>query len=120
MSVDLLLDKNHDLALSERGDAILVDGQRQIAQQIEITLLTFLGEWFLDTTFGIPYFESILVKAPNRAEIESIIRAKIRDVPGVVNVPIVDVQVDAQQRTAVIEARNITTNEGTFSVLVSR
>lgn len=120
MSIDLMLDSAHDLALSRGNDAVLVDGQKQIAQQIEITLLTFLGEWFLDTSFGVPYFESILVKAPNRAEIESIIRAKIRDVPGVINVPMVDVQIDAVQRHARIEARGITTNEGLISVMTSR
>ena len=52
-----------------------------------ITLKTFLGEWFLDNTHGVPYLENILVKNPNRAEMEAILRAKIKAVPNVVGVP---------------------------------
>lgn len=33
-----------------------------VAQRLKIRLLTFQEEWFLDTTYGVPYFQRILGK----------------------------------------------------------
>ena len=70
MSVDLKLGGNHDLDLCR---LTLADGAERVRQQIKVTLLTFLGEWFLNTDHGVPYFEQILKKAPSRAAIEAVI-----------------------------------------------
>lgn len=113
MSVDIGLDpKTHDLPTQP----VLIGGQKRIAQQIKVHLLTFLGEWFLDTTFGVPYFESILIKSPRRAQVESIIRAKIKSVPGVLRVPSIQVKIDNETRESVIEVMNIETVHGNVSV----
>lgn len=86
MSVDLKLDASHDLDFADER-LHFVAGEQRIRQQVVITLKTFLGEWFLDNTHGVPYLEHILVKNPNRAEVEAILRAKIKAVPNVVGVP---------------------------------
>lgn len=112
--IDLLLDDKHDLVL----DARLVAGIERVRQQVKVTLLTFLGEWFLDTGFGVPVLDKILVKSPRRAEVEAIIRAKIRDVPGVKSVPRVDVRIDHQTRRAEIVLGGIETEYGQISVKV--
>lgn len=98
MALDLTLTADHDLDLDLLGRASLVDGAERIAQQIKITLLAFLGEWFLDTTFGVPYFDSVLVKSPDRSGIEAIFRARIRDVPGVLQVRALQLQIERQLR----------------------
>ncbi|MGE6916681.1 hypothetical protein [Achromobacter kerstersii] len=98
MALDLALSADHDLDLDLLGRTSFVDGAERIAQQIKTTLLTFLGEWFLDTTFGVPYFEDVLVKSPNRASIEAIFRARIRAVPGVARVRGLELQVERQLR----------------------
>ena len=61
-----------NLALGPSGDIIVSGGQLQlvsdqpaIAQAIDCALSTFLGEWFLDRSVGVPYFQNILVKNPN-------------------------------------------------------
>lgn len=79
----MLTGDTHDLKINRAGDLLLVDGAARVAQQVKVTLLTFLGEWFLDTDFGVPYIESILVKNPKMAAINAILRARIIDVPGV-------------------------------------
>ena len=98
MALDLALSADHDLDLDLLGRTSFVDGAERIAQQIKTTLLTFLGEWFLDTTFGVPYFDDVLVKSPNRASIEAIFRARIRDVPGVARVRGLELQIERQLR----------------------
>ena len=60
-----------------------INGADKVAQQIKITLLAFLGEWFLDVTFGVPYLEEILVKSPRLAVVETILRSHINNVPHV-------------------------------------
>lgn len=118
MGWDLKLDGRHDLALSRDQDLVLVGGADRIRQQITVTLGTFLGEWFLDETWGVPYLEKIMVKAPSRAEIENIVRAKVRDVPGVIAVPTVQVEVDAPARRGRITLPDIETDEGLITVSV--
>ncbi|MFY1894735.1 hypothetical protein ACOTCN_12180 [Achromobacter xylosoxidans] len=78
MTIDLALSDNHDLALDLVGRASLIDGAAKVAQQIKVTLLAFLGEWFLDTSFGVPYFEEVLVKTPTRVEVQSPLPAGCR------------------------------------------
>lgn len=119
MSIDIKLDPlTHDVALSKTNDLVLIDGAERIRQQIKVTLLTFFGEWFLDTTFGVPYFEVILIKNPRRAEIENVLRQKVRDVPGVSAVPSVEIEIDATTRQGRITLEGIETEEGLVTVQV--
>ncbi len=80
---DVKLSGTHDIEISADNDLLLVGGAGRIRQQIKVTLLTWLGEWFLDTRFGVPYLERVLKKNPNFSHIRGIIRGKILAVPGV-------------------------------------
>lgn len=120
MTWDLQLNGRHDLALSAEQDLVLIDGAARIRQQITVTLMTFLGEWFLDQSWGVPYLEKIMVKAPNRAEIENIVRAKVRAVPGVVAVPMVQIELNAIARRARITLPEIQTDAGPLTVTVTQ
>src|SRR5690625_3714768 len=96
MSFDLVLGAGRDIDFH----AGQKDGLARVRQPIEITLLTFRGEWFLDTGWGVRYLDRILIKSPRRAEIESIIRARVMDVPGVVSVPMIEIEIDNATRAA--------------------
>lgn len=112
MSADLKLGGNHDLDLCR---LTLADGAQRVQQQIKVTLLTFLGEWFLDTEHGVPYFEQVLKKAPSRATVEAVIRAKVKDVPGVVSISDMRLLMDAPGRRLAIQAK-AQTNEGLVEI----
>ena len=106
MSYDIQLDTvTHDLMIVG-GDLQLIDEARRVAQQIKVTLLAFLGEWFLDTSFGVPYLEEILVKNPKWATVNAILRARIMDVPGVQRVRRLDLEIarSSRQLTVTFEA----------------
>lgn len=80
--LDLALNaKTHDLIID--GDVIFIDNAERVAQQIKIQLLTFLGEWFLDITHGVPYLEYVLIKNPNFTLIRELFREQILKVDGV-------------------------------------
>lgn len=95
--IDLKLDSQHDLLFKD-GKLVLVSGANLVAQRIKVTLLTFLGEWFIDTTIGIPYLEQVLVKPADKTKIENIFRKKILSVSGVKKVQSVDTLINRSER----------------------
>ena len=95
--LDLALNaKTHDLALN--SDVMFIDNAERVAQQIKIQLLTFLGEWFLDVTHGVPYLNYVLVKNPNFTLIRELFREQILKVNGVSNLVSIDIDFNSATR----------------------
>ena len=80
---DIKLDANGDMFLDDSGSIVLVTGDEAIAQQLSIRFKFALGEWFLDTRIGVPYFQEILVKNPNLTRVRGIYRQLITSTPGI-------------------------------------
>ncbi len=77
---DLELDtETHDLVI-ENGDLKLLNDEPKVVRQtLTINLLFFQGEWFLDLEYGVPYFQSILVKGATKDLVDSLLRRAILD-----------------------------------------
>lgn len=100
--VDIALNAtSHDIIIKD-GDFLLIDDAERVAQQIKVKLLTLLGEWFLDTTWGVPYLEYILIKQPNRALIYQILREQILSVDDVKGLNSLDLGYDVRKRTLMV------------------
>lgn len=86
--------KTHDLALDLSdplgADLVLISDAEGVAQQIKMALLLWTGEWFLDTSVGVPYQSSIFIKNPDLSTIRSILTATIAAVPHVIVVDYLD------------------------------
>lgn len=81
--MDLALDPaTYDLAVTNY-DLSLNTGLPLMQQRLKQSLWFFLGEWYLDITDGVPYYQNILVKAPVQLTVESTLKAAILDTPGV-------------------------------------
>ena len=78
-----------DIYLDANGDLALVDDGEEVAQHVKQRLDFFQGEWFLDQSLGLPWFQEILNARrynnaiSNRAYAESFIKAEILETPGV-------------------------------------
>lgn len=105
---DLVLSRlDHDMMFSPKvmGDGStryefwIFDSADRVAQQIKINLLSFLGEWFLDNTYGVPYLEDILIKNPRMTTVETIMRNHINSVPNVTSVDALSLDWDRRGRT---------------------
>ena len=70
------LNKCNDLFL-ENGSIATIDAGDQVVQHVRTRLLTYLEEWFLDTTAGLPYFQQIFIKPANLTLTEAVIRNEI-------------------------------------------
>lgn len=98
--LDLALNaKSHDLIVNN-ADLMVIDNAERVAQQIKVQLLTWRGEWFLDTTHGVPYLDYILVKNPSIELIRSIFREQIMSVDDVSDV--VDIEIDYDVKTRIM------------------
>jgi len=49
-----------DYSFGQGSDNYLVDSRAAVAQEVQTTLLLFQGEWFLDTTVGVPWFTQVV------------------------------------------------------------
>lgn len=87
--MDLLVEKDRNK--SNFGDMIFVNGGCPItanfvdavAQRVFILLRTFQDEWYLNTTTGVPYLQSILGYKVPIGTVDRIIQEKILQEEGV-------------------------------------
>jgi hypothetical protein len=119
--VDIALDPStHDLLLSPGGELSLTSGVPQAAaQRITIRLALFLGEWFLDTSAGVPYFQQILTQAPDDGTLRTLFRKHIEADPYVVAVTRVTVSIDRTTRVLSVSFDAQLTDGSELTVLIS-
>jgi len=78
-----------------------------------------LGEWFLDTDVGVPWFRDILIKKPSFVVVQEVLKDTILDTPGVLEITKFQFDFNSTTREAELEF-SCQTDEGTidFSQLV--
>jgi hypothetical protein len=101
--IDLLLTDDLELDLTN-GSLSTATDSTQIAQHVLARLRTFLGEWTFDTSAGVPYYEEILVKAPDLSVVDGYLKAAILGTPGVVELVSYSSVLDVGTRTLTVEA----------------
>lgn len=80
---DLKLDSDHDIYVGTY-DLELVESVEVVSQDVLVRLQFFLGEWFLDTRLGVPYFEKILGHKPRLTALKELFRKVIVSTPGMI------------------------------------
>ena len=81
---DIALDVNtSQIGLTSTKDLGLVYDKAAIRQTVLMKLRTFQGEWFLDKSVGVPYFQEILGKNAKIEAITAVFSDAILEVPGV-------------------------------------
>lgn len=72
----------NDIFLNGNRISVNQDAE-QVAQKVKTKLLFYQGEWFLDITVGVPYFQQVFVKPALIGTIESLIKSQIINTEGV-------------------------------------
>ena len=84
MSNTLLLDTvAWDLLLDAQGNIAMATNPYALAQDAASQIKLFLGEWWYDTTQGVPYFSQILGQPPSTAVLKAQLARAALTVPGV-------------------------------------
>lgn len=81
----------------------ILKGAPAVVQKVRIRFKFFLGEWFLDTRLGVPYFQNILIKNPDPSVISAIFKKVLRTTPGVTAVRTFDATLDRVARRLTVD-----------------
>ncbi len=100
---DLALTAYDELKVTD-GDLSLVSETDQVAQHLRTRLHLFFNEWIFDPGSGVKYIEEVLVKSPDLAIVDGLIKATILDTPGVAELTSYSSSFDGSARVLTISA----------------
>lgn len=107
-------DDNGDYTFGQGDDTWLINSPEAVAQAIKTRFELWYGQWFLDTTEGTPWIQSVLGK--QRPEIYNLaIRQRILDTAGVSSITAFDTTVNTSTRRVTFTA-TVETLYGTTTV----
>lgn len=85
--MDLKLDESIHDCIWENGPltkaGVTSPFTETVAQRLKILLLSFVGDWFWDTTYGIPYHQDVLGRKTSKERVDLIFQQAILSEPGV-------------------------------------
>ncbi|MCA6999479.1 hypothetical protein [Dickeya solani] len=107
-------DTDGDYTFGRGDDTWLINTPETVAQAIKTRFLLWYGQWFLDTTTGTPWIQSVLGK--QRPEIYNMaIRRRILETSGVSSITDFNTTVDGNTRRVTFAA-TVETIYGTTTV----
>ncbi|MDO9417043.1 hypothetical protein [Pararhizobium sp.] len=99
----------NDLYLATDGNLAMVTGALAVGQHVRQRLSTFEGEWFLDTTAGVPWLNEILGRGYDPALAESVVKAEILDTDAVTEITTFSVGFNRASRGLIIRGVEVLT-----------
>ncbi len=84
--MDIQLGENHDIEIVDGDFKLTPTEQLSIRQKLIIKLLSYQGDWFLNSGEGLPYFTSILGKNRSKETIDTIYKRAILSTEGVLEI----------------------------------
>lgn len=88
----------------------LTTGAEAIRQHLQCRFRLFLGEWFLDTSQGVPWFTEILKKQQTFSVVREILKKVILETPGVISITKFNFDFEPTERTATLEFACLSTD----------
>ena len=116
MSCFLLLPSG-DLDLS-LGSIQITQAQQEILQTIRAAVREFAGEWFLDSSRGLPFFTVILQKGTDQDVITNLFKNAVLAVDGVIEVGSASLAVDARGRSGTLTLAQVKTIHGNITTSI--
>lgn len=87
-----------DLRISGTRIAKLATFGDAVAQAVSVALSWWRGEWFLDTSRGVPYLDEVFATGVSEASVEAILKREALKVDGVKRVIECTVTIDRSRR----------------------
>jgi len=109
--MDLLMDIDgtRDLIFTNGKCPVTTFPVQAVAQRLFIRLRTFKGEWFFNTTYGVPYFQRVFRKT-NKAAVDAIFQDQILSENGVKRITQFSSTLDVANRKYSLNFRVLTTD----------
>jgi hypothetical protein len=99
----------NDVFLEEDGNLAFVYDAEAVGQHGRQRLKTFRGEWFLDTTAGVPWLDQLMGKRFNPALGEALVKAELLETDGITGISSFSVSFDNARRNLIIREIEVTT-----------
>lgn len=110
----------NDLQMTKNGDLAIfgfdVHTTDSIEQAILIKLRWFFAEWVYNRSYGVKWFEKVLIKNPSKLIVRRMLEDAILSVDGVVSVQDMTLSIHSRQRVARISFKVIT-NQGKIDMM---
>lgn len=97
-----LNEATNDLFLSSDGNLATVTDAEAVGQHGRQRLQTHAGEWFLDTTCGVPWLSQILGRSADPALAEAVVKAELLETDGIEEITSFSVSFDQGTRGLII------------------
>lgn len=111
--IGIALDKEtNDVFLDAEGNLAMAFDAEAIGQHARQRVQTFAGEWYLDTTAGLPWVEQILGKRYDPALAEAVVKAEILNTDGVTEITSFSIAFDRSSRGVFIREVEVGTEYG--------
>jgi len=97
-----------DIDVDVLGQVRLTRGLREeVSQRLATSLQFFLGEWFLDTRLGVPYYRDVLVRAPDMGAIKALLSDVVVADPGVEALIRMDLRLERETRVLMVDCEAV-------------
>ena len=110
----------NDLQMTKNGDLAIfgfdVHTTDSIEQAILIKLRWFFAEWVYNRSYGVKWFEKVLIKNPSKLIVRRMLEDAILSVDGVASVQDMTLSINSRQRVARISFKAIT-NQGKIDMM---
>lgn len=112
------LDSNHDMCFGHGANDYTREAPAT-AQAVKQRLFLLRGEWFLDTTAGVPYLQQIAVRPEDIPLAQSIIKQQILDTEGVASISSFSLELDGNTRALMVNATVTTIYDETTTIRIN-
>lgn len=109
--IDIAIDPLTNDIASEDGLVKITSSENEVIQRVRTRLRRVAGEWFLQTTAGVPYFNGEMLGGKNAQYIIMVIRAEIAETQGVTEIKTIGIDYNKDTRKTSIFATIIVSQE---------
>jgi hypothetical protein len=99
----------NDLSFDANGSLIVVTDAAAVGQHVRQNLQTYYGEWFLDTSIGVPWLTQILGQRYDPALAEAVTKAAVLGTDGVTAITEFSVSFDRATRGVNVKSMEVMT-----------
>lgn len=109
--IGLAIDQaTQDVYLDNAGNLVMVRNAEAVGQHVRQRLMTFEGEWFLDTTVGMTWLTEVMGRQYDPALAEALVKAHIMATDGVISIDTFSVSFAKVQRNLIVSSVYISTD----------
>jgi len=79
--MDIKLDESGDVSFVNGESGVTSIGAEDLSQRLQIRLNTFQGEWFMDSTLGVDWWNRVMGKNRSKMAVDALIQEAILKEP---------------------------------------